>query len=712
MTTFNLALSAESEDFPRWPAGDTVILRNRAVRPGAPQARLSVFADAVWILQPAHPDAHHSVNSLHWDRFPEPLVTTFKTFTLAVLDHPYPPVLAIERRNPRMAIDTVTLAVRDLRVFAQWMSDQGMGSLREVTASRLDAYRAHVLALAVSAPRKAKLLNAVRVLWGFRDLLPEQCRLPEAAPWKGTSGHSIAKVPVRGGGDKTPRIAPETMEALLAWSLRMLEDLGPDIADAWQEYRQLNDGTHPTQRRFDGLTRTGRLTRFLTDARRDGTALPGQRGADGGWELAPSHLSRLLGLSSNLSSGQLRRASQSGLPIAPGSFVGAIRGRLDGRHWRDQPITVEDIQDLVRFLTAACFVIVCYLSGLRPGEALNLRRGCRDIDPDTGQLLLVGRAGKGADRQPASGDEDALTRPWVVVAPVHAAIAMLERLAPHSFVFPASQVRAQGRRSAGEHARVSRYMTRDLEQFADWVNTTFTAPGGALPIPPDPAKHIHARRFRRTLAYFIVRRPRGLIAAALQYGHVSTRVTLSYSGTADTNWMEDLAVERLELVLEQADRDWRMLEAGEHVSGPSATEYRARVTRARRFEGRVISSARNLERLLARADSNIHHGEAMTCVYRIETAACRKAKLGQGLPADDAPDESECRTTCQNLAYTDRDIQQMDEEATAMDKAAADPLAPRPIRDRAAARATQRRAIIERHEASRLSTGTVEGQGL
>ena len=96
-----------------------------------------------------------------------------------------------------------------------------------------------------------------------------------------------------------------------------------------------------------------------------------------------------------------------------------------------------------------------------------------------------------------------------MVAPVHAAIAMLERLAPHPFVFPASQVRAQSRRSAGEHARVSRYMTRDLEQFTAWVNTAFAAPGGTLPIPPDPAGHIHARRFRRTLAYFIVRRPRG-----------------------------------------------------------------------------------------------------------------------------------------------------------------------------------------------------------
>jgi len=41
----------------------------------------------------------------------------------------------------------------------------------------------------------------------------------------------------------------------------------------------------------------------------------------------------------------------------------------------------------------------------------------------------------------------------------------------------------------------------------------------------------------------------------------------------------------------------------------------------------------------------------MTCVWRAETAACRKAKIAQGLPADDVPDETECRTTCQNLAW-------------------------------------------------------------
>jgi hypothetical protein len=174
--------------------------------------------------------------------------------------------------------------------------------------------------------------------------------------------------------------------------------------------------------------------------------------------------------------------------------------------------------------------------------------------------------------------------------------------------------------------------------------------------------------------------------------------------------MDDLAIERLEMVIDQIGDDLARLEDGEHVSGPSAVQYRARIARASRFSGRAVTGVRNAQRLLTQADPDIHHGEAMTCVWRPETAACRKAKLEQGLPADNAPDASECQTTCTNLAYSDRDIQQIADDLALLDKTTADPLAPRPIRDRAAARAAQRRAIIERHEASRPATADQESQ--
>ena len=103
-------------------------------------------------------------------------------------------------------------------------------------------------------------------------------------------------------------------------------------------------------------------------------------------------------------------------------------------------------------------------------------------------------------------------------------------------------------------------------------------------------------------------------------------------------------------------------------------------------------------KFMAQADPNIHHGEGMTCVWRAEIAVCRKAKLGLGLPADDTPDESQCRANCQNLAYTDRDIDQIRQRLPLLDDAATDPLAPRPLRDRATAQAVQARQIVQRHD--------------
>ncbi len=70
-------------------------------------------------------------------------------------------------------------------------------------------------------------------------------------------------------------------------------------------------------------------------------------------------------------------------------------------------------------------------------------------------------------------------------------------------------------------------------------------------------------------------------------------------------------------------------------------------------------------------------------------------------PAGDAPDEAECRSTCRNLAYTDRDVGRLRGRLAALDAGAADPLAPRPLRDRAAAQAAGVRSIVDRHESSR-----------
>ncbi|MFF4353893.1 hypothetical protein [Streptomyces sp. NPDC001530] len=69
----------------------------------------------------------------------------------------------------------------------------------------------------------------------------------------------------------------------------------------------------------------------------------------------------------------------------------------------------------------------------------------------------------------------------------------------------------------------------------------------------------------------------------------------------------------------------RALDEGEHVSGPSAQEYRRRIRKAAAvFAGRVVNQADNAQRLLASKHPDIHHGLGMTCVWRYETAGCRE----------------------------------------------------------------------------------------
>ncbi|WP_405386235.1 site-specific integrase [Streptomyces sp. NBC_01102] len=691
---------------------DREVLHTRSVRHGTDRAALSRVGDRVWSLAEAQPDQHTQSITLHWSTYPSLLEYDFRVFILATLDSPYPPALGRFTGIDQASVSTVSNWFKRLRVFATWLRHRGIDRLYEVNDRDLDLYLDHVRSIQASTGTRRQLFSAVRAVWAYAPYLPPECRMPVAEPWQGRSPGELAEDIQTGRGNKTARIAVDTMIPLLDWALRIVEDIGPDVRDAWREFRQLYTGTHPGQARFAGLPRTERMNLFLRDAHRTGVAVPGDPENPGAIDY--KYLACLLGLpvlSNSLGLGPRSIVEASGIPVAGDFFIGSVTGQVDGRPWRDKPITASELPELVWVVTAACFVTVSYLSGMRPGEVSNLRRDCRAEDPDSGELLVLGHRGKGHNRTAAESHRPA-SRPWAVVRPVHQAIDLLETLHATDLLFPTRLPGSSGRKSRrmGTLTWGSSKTIRELQRLQDWVNSTFTPAEGGVAIPPDPIKHLHASRFRRTLAYFIVRRPRGLIAAALQYGHLKTKVTLNYAATGDDSWLDDVAVERLEMVLEQSEDDWtRLDEDNEHVSGPAAAEYRRRTAGAATFLGRTVRAQASVKRLLEQSDTDIHHGEAMTCVHRAETAECRKEKLLLGLPADDGPDESLCHSTCANLAYTDRDIADHRRRLLVLETEARDPMTPRPRRDRAAAKAAQICAVIELHEASRPEVTHVEG---
>jgi hypothetical protein len=172
-----------------------------------------------------------------------------------------------------------------------------------------------------------------------------------------------------------------------------------------------------------------------------------------------------------------------------------------------------------------------------PPVTLNLERGCVEHDTANDLILLRGKHFKGV-RPPAGAEPSGETRtdPWVVVEPVVTAVQVVQRLHDATLLFPnillvngKAGTNALKTRAAGA-ARTSQQISQDINAMIGWVNDYCRAHGRTDAIPTDPSTAaINASRLRRTLAWFIVRRPRGLIAAAIQYGHFRTRVTLGYA---------------------------------------------------------------------------------------------------------------------------------------------------------------------------------------
>lgn len=137
--------------------------------------------------------------------------------------------------------------------------------------------------------------------------------------------------------------------------------------------------------------------------------------------------------------------------------------------------------------------------------------------------LLKGLYFKGAEDEDGNKIPEGTVRedPWVVIEIVSQAVEILERLHESHLLFPnrlipIKQTPGKEPKRCGE-ARSDRIIAEDMATFTAWVNERCQQLGRKDHIPTDAAGPIAASRFRRTLAWFIRRKPRGLIAASIQY---------------------------------------------------------------------------------------------------------------------------------------------------------------------------------------------------
>nr|WP_313776685.1 integrase [Mycobacterium sp.] len=498
------------------------------------------------------------------------------------------------------------------------------------------------------------------------------------------------------------------MEPLLSAALMVTHTVAADLLPAARNVLAMRHLAHriaPDIRRalcrtvsvFE--TTTQQLDCLLAALGRNAASLPGIRTGEtisvdlislavGGW-LNQTELKRMKETSFMV--------AKYGLPIDV-DMLRATTFTATGTHsWREAPVEADELVQLIRHVTTACFIVIAYLSGVRTGEALNLRRDCISRDSKLALTLMSGHqlkaGGQRRDRSPA-------TIPWVVTDETAHAVSVLEQITVSDLLFPGFKLFSKDQFLFGAtRTRTPGSINADITSFIEWFNRDI-APALSHPlIGADPHGNIQVPRLRRTLAWHIVRRPGGTIAGATQYGHLHTQMIHGYAGGADAGFLDDITFEQFLHRAEIIHDDSQRLERGEHVSGPAADEYRARVERASTFGGLTVTTKSQINTALSNPNLQIHHGAVVTCVFRRATAACLE-------PSDSSaePSWNRCRLGCVNAARTDRDAVNLRQHVGALEQDLATPGLPKPLRQRIQNRLLEHRKALKEHESSRPTT--------
>ncbi|MET8848482.1 hypothetical protein [Amycolatopsis sp. NPDC004625] len=624
------------------PEAPVFVLATRPLRPEVALTETSRFSDVVWELGPAVLQRHARHSRLDFATVPAAYRDTAKQLSHAMLSGPLPP------DETRLAISTVHgIFVRVAR-FLTWLDAQHTVRsapirLAEVTTDVLAAFGQHLDDSIATPTGRALVLSAVRWLWRLRHALTDALPLDpsEVATW--SIAHSAR------GENRTDRIPEEVHGPLIGWALRFVRDFAPDIiaaAAALGEYRR----PHRTNRQGDNRGVGARIQQVLDRYVAAGDPLPGH-------EHGPNL--KFLAWQAGCQTAALYRGTRPAAVRAAAAIVGvaehtylpiAVRGRLDGRLWLPGIPIMHPLYGaaaLERLLRAACYITLAFFSGMRDSEIKHLRRGCvraaRAQDGTPYRWSVHSLAFKGEH------DPHGTRATWTIGEPAAAAVAVLEQLHPGP---PDALLFATDTAPTGTDLAVlgSDATNQQLRDFTTWINRFCQARGRVDRVPSVGGRPwlLRTSQFRRTLAWFIARRPGGSIAGAIQYRHLSIHMFEGYAGTSDSGFRAEVEAEQ---ALARGEALLALATDHDHpgLTGPSAAEAARRLgTFAAAFAGQVVTDPARLRRLLHRADPAIYPGEYVTCVFSPDTALCvpNRARVT-------APELSSCQPLdCPNVALT------------------------------------------------------------
>ncbi|MEU8712789.1 integrase [Streptomyces sp. NPDC048663] len=675
----------------------------------------SCYQDPAWSLAPLINNPSTSLRKIYWQRCPESLRGQLKLIAWSMLNGQLRPTYLKSRGTraaPRTSATEMGTTCSEWVRLACWLHKRGVTDLAACTEEHWRSYIAERWIAGCSRTGAEKVLGRLTALWAFDDL----CAYPAGIvrpPWEteGPEDFLPASEGASGGENSTEPLDPQVIGPLLVWAIWMVDEFADDILASWAEKQRLTAlaaSTMPTQAGKAALE-TYLLPIVQSDARVPAITHLGEV------MFARTFIAAATGASLRqveFFSERHRLADLVTERPGPCPLQVPVTGRIDERPWREY-MDFNEAATLMRHLGTAAMIIVLYLTGMRPQEVQGLRSGCCP-EPDAGETggpyLIRGHHYKNVidsdGRHISAGEERAV--PWVAITPVVRAIRVLERIVPEGeLLFSAAHHDfSRQRRISGALKRSA--LGNRIEGFIAWANRE--AQTHDLPdqvIPKDPNGVIALARFRRTLAWHVARRPGGLVALAIQYGHMRTVLDARVSGRYGTRSHRGIhSALDVETALAAADTAARLrdrIAAGEKISGPAARRAVTAAAQAPRFEGRIVPAtfAKKAAAYLARDGIVLFDNPdaSLICAFKRETALCEPA------PDATAPVQYDCRPGCGNAIRTDSHARLLRERAAEIDTLAAN--APEPVARRLRDNADRLRATADAHDATAQPSGAL-----
>lgn len=577
----------------------------------------SRYADPKWDLTPLSGRPTAVWLTIDFDRAPEQVREGLRHFIYLVLTTDTP-VDSLDRpvsTRARLTPTSVKTLWEDLRPFLDWIRDNDIRRLCEISEDDLRDYARVVQLSPVTQPTRGRRLFAVTRLWLFAPYLPPSARIGQPF-WERDGVETILGPNQWSPENKTVPIHPATMSSLLLWCLRVLQD-----ANVITSMHAIGDQHHRQ-------------------------------------------------------------------PTPPATLA-----------WIDEKTATNPLRAR-QLLSAAALIVTAYLTGMRADEVLALERGCCTPDP-SGGFTIHGRTFKSAVAK-GRAVPDGIDRehPWRAIQPVADAITAMEALHDSPIIFPASLFRRMRQTPSSHTPPTVGGRTLSTQALIDWANTrAITLSRDHEIIPHDPEGPVNLRRLRRTLAWFIYRRPRGRVALGIQYGHLHAATTDGYGSRTSTGLRDLFPMEEALALSDTLAQAASALDAHPHVSGPAASRYRKAAEQYTAHYAGVSLTARQAADLTRNPALRIYDspGQVLACCFDPTKALCRRDTKTSS--ATDTPDLTACDSRCANIARTDTHIDTLRRQVEQLREEIAAPTTPDPLRSRLALRAERHQVLIDAHTA-------------